>query len=267
MQKTVRDNIPYKYWNSLSETDPHLVGVYPMGGGGKMEVFYRHFFEFLNFQKMVTLTNQSEVLEIGCGNGRWAISIAPKVKKYTGVDFSGYALKIAQRAAEKHGIKNVEYFETEATEFVPDRKYDIIYLSGVTQYMEAESIEKMLDNLLPHCNSETVIIDRSTVAIEKRQVMSTEKYYSIFRTPSELAQVMEKYGYKLVRQEQSYRFLRGAKFLLYGPLMRVVPGIARICKPYSFYILNLLSSIADRVCPIEFEGGNLTHKFLLFKKT
>lgn len=245
-----------------------LIGVYPMGGGGLLEVPYRHYFEVKHLKQKVCFDNTMRVLELGCGNGRWILSLAPLVKNYTGVDFGHAALVIAQEDINALSLKNVELREQSIVEFKGDQPYDIIYFSGVTQYLQDEEIRTVLNNLRPYFNNKTVLIDRSTVNYKERENISSPQYISIFRTPKELTDIYSDFGFYLRYEKRSYLFLRGGRILnsfrLFQNSFRV---LVHITRPISYYAMLLFSFLADTINPKPFEGGDRSHDFLIFKRS
>ena len=61
------------------DTPPQLVGMYPLGQEGLLEAPYRRYFETRHLKKIVRFHERMNILELGSGNGRWAVSLAPLV--------------------------------------------------------------------------------------------------------------------------------------------------------------------------------------------
>ena len=253
------------YWSKpcLSR---QMVGTYPLGNCGLFEIPYRHYFELKHLKKIVNFNKSMNVLELGCGNGRWVISLASLVKQYTGVDFSRVPLDIAEEDVKANGLNNVEFHECSLTEFSCNRSYDVVYFSGVSQYLEDEELKLVLDNLSKCLKAETILVDRSTVNFKKRELLATKDYFSILRTPEELAEIYGIYGFRLQYQKRSYRFLRGYQLFRIGWINRVASILSMYTRPISFYIMICFSFIADVLNPIPFEGGDRSHDFLIFKR-
>jgi ubiquinone/menaquinone biosynthesis C-methylase UbiE len=53
------------------------------------------------------------VVDFGCGPGYYTIELAKKAKKVVAVDLSPEMLKKAQRKAEKSGVKNIEFLQSD----------------------------------------------------------------------------------------------------------------------------------------------------------
>ncbi|QPK63430.1 class I SAM-dependent methyltransferase [Methylomonas sp. LL1] len=257
----------HKYWNSLGMLPKELYGCYPMGGGGLLEAPYRHFFEVKHLQRIIPLNKDMNILELGCGNGRWAVSLAPLVNHYTGIDFSETAIDIARECIKDIGLDNIVFYKIPAMEFQADKYFDIIYFSGVTQYLQDDEIIKILSNLKPYLKQSTIIIDRSTLNYKTREISDLQNYYSIYRTPHELSELFNTFEFKKYYQQRSYRFLRGVRFLNRTPVINALCIVSDLAKPISYYLMYTISWIADHINPIPFEGGNRSHDFILFKRS
>jgi ubiquinone/menaquinone biosynthesis C-methylase UbiE len=245
---------------------PSLIGVYGMGGGGLIEVWYRHYFEFRHLQRICRFRKDMQVLELGCGNGRWALSIAPLVGNYVGVDFSTSALQVAREQVKKNKLPNVSLIEKNIGEFMSPDTFDVIYLSGVSQYLTDEEFELTLAHIRACCHPATIIVDRSTINMKQSEIMEKKDYWAVFRTPAELALRLKAIGFALSYQKRSYRFLRGGKLLNHPRLKSILAPPLHWTRPLSFHLLHLITVLADALKPVPFEGGERSHDFFLFKQ-
>jgi SAM-dependent methyltransferase len=248
-------------------TPPQLIGMYPLGGGGLVEAPYRHYFECRHLERIIHFGKQMNILELGSGSGRWAVSLAPLVNHYTGVDLTHKAVVIAREAIAAQRISNAEFYEQSILDFKGNRPYDVIYFSGVSQYLENDQLQRVLDNLSPWMTPGTVIVDRSTISYRAREVVSRKDYYAILRTSQEIRDIFRPYGFFLKYSKRSYRFLRGARFLLRPPLDRILPQVVQLTAPASLWMMLGASFVIDHLHPIVYEGGNLSHDFLLFNRS
>ncbi len=249
-------------------TPPQLVGMYPLGGGGLIEAPYRHYFELRHLIKIIKFSNKMNILELGCGNGRWAVSLAPRVAHYTGIDVTPRALEIARTAMDSHSIRNADFQEMSILDFKGGRPYDLIYFSSVSQYLEDSQIHQIMNNLSEWIKPTTIIVDRSTLNYPSRYVLERPGYYSILRTPQELDNLFRIHGFSLVYYKRSYRFLRGARFLKLLPLNRFLPSIIQRTQPVSLYTMLFFSWLADTIKPKPnpFNDCGSSHDFLLFEQ-
>lgn len=251
------------YWDSFNGRVPYLKGVYGLGEGGEIEIPYRHFFELKHLQSVVKFNEHMDVLELGCGSGRWAISLAPKVNKYVGVDFSRESLLFAEQEARKNNITNVQFIESSVIDYTSTDKFDIVYFSAVTQFLSDEDFIRVLHNIensfMPNC----IIIDRSTVNFMKRNIRYDD-YFSIYRTPSELTAIYNSFGFKLEYQNKSYRYLRFGKYLRRLNINNVLLKIINKTNPFSLYTMWLISSLTDMIAPNDMH--EMSHDFFIFRR-
>lgn len=257
-----------QYWNVSAN---ELRFCYPMGGGGEVEAPYRIFFEARHFKRMVRLARTMTMLELGCGNGRWAVVLAPLVKCYTAVDFSRPALEAARNSICEAGLTNVELREQSVLDFRGERDYDVVYFGGVTQYLQDSEIHRVLDQIAGCTKKDSVIVDRSTVNYKHREIREMEHYCSIYRTPAEIEHIFSQHGFQKTYQKRSYRFMRGARHL---PCLERfihwrswnIPRLVRLTSPLSLYLIFGVSWAADVIRPIRWQGGDRSHDFFVFRR-
>jgi 2-polyprenyl-3-methyl-5-hydroxy-6-metoxy-1,4-benzoquinol methylase len=83
-----------------------------------------------------TLKN-AKILEIGCGHGTSAVSLAEQGAQVTAIDVDETYLQIAKTRSEIYGL-NVEFHQLnaiDASDFFQDRKFDIIIFWAVLEHM------------------------------------------------------------------------------------------------------------------------------------
>jgi len=71
-----------------------------------------------------------KVLDVGCGDGRFAVGLAPLAASVDGIDPDPEAIRIARRNARAAGIRNI-HFEVGAAQQLPyaDDTFDVVILS------------------------------------------------------------------------------------------------------------------------------------------
>ena len=98
------------------------------------------------------LTQTQQILDIGCGIGRHAITLARSGFIVTGVDYIEDFISIAQTDAERLGLDNIEFLVADARQIELGKKYDaVICLYDVvgTYADDGENI-KILKNIVKH---------------------------------------------------------------------------------------------------------------------
>jgi len=83
-----------------------------------------------------------EVLDYGCGTGRYAIPLAKKGARVTGIDFTEAMLRVAIRKAKKDGVE-IKTIKQDITQYKPDKQFDIIISMLVLDHIE--KLEKAIE--------------------------------------------------------------------------------------------------------------------------
>ncbi len=90
-------------------------------------------------------SNQKIVLDIGCGDGKFAFELSPYFKKIVGIDNSKQLLKVAAHKLKEAKVKNLEFIFANAQKIpFPTSKFDIaINRRGPSFYPEYHRILKI----------------------------------------------------------------------------------------------------------------------------
>ena len=128
------------------------------------------------------------VLDIGCGNGRWAAALAPSVARYIGIDFSDGLIAAARAqvpAAEFHTISAQQFA---AVGLPGGALFSIAILSGIFAYLNDADAAALLTRVTPaRC-----VYVREPVAREVRLTLDRfwseelgTTYSAVYRTADE----------------------------------------------------------------------------------
>jgi cobalt-precorrin-6B (C15)-methyltransferase len=127
------------------------------------------------------------VLEIGCGTGKVSVALAKTVKKVYSVDKRPEAVSLARETARNAGVRNIEFFCTDAAGFLNnDHFFDCAFLGG-TQAL-AEILPVLARNV-----KRTIVINAVMVSTLERAV-TTLKELGIF---TEVVQVQVSRSYDI----------------------------------------------------------------------
>jgi len=102
--------------------------------------------EFLTSRNM--LPADAEILDIGCGPGRYSVEFAQRSKQVTGIDISPKMLEYARENARQHKLDNV-LFELSPWETLNleecgwQKKYDLVFASMCPGISSSDSLLKM----------------------------------------------------------------------------------------------------------------------------
>ncbi|MHA1679117.1 MAG: methyltransferase domain-containing protein [Promethearchaeota archaeon] len=161
---------------------------------------YRHKIETLALDNALAKLNfkKNSFIELGCGSGRWVIHYSQQFKVVTAVDFSKSLLNILKKEIKKRKIKNISVFYSDIRTFKFKRKYDVIYLSGVTQYISDNDMYNFLKSVSKYLTKNGFIITRDSLSTGKRVFSKNENYPCIYRSKNEFLNMFEKYGFHRV---------------------------------------------------------------------
>jgi ubiquinone/menaquinone biosynthesis C-methylase UbiE len=92
----------------------------------------------------INIGPSSRVLDLGCGDGRWGVILAPRCKEYVGVDFSK---KLLEKARRNVPDASAGFICCPAQEYFTDEHFELILIIGLLTYLNDEDIIEMVS----HC--------------------------------------------------------------------------------------------------------------------
>lgn len=95
---------------------------------------------------------QCNFLDIGCGNGRFAVLLSPFVKQYYGIDLDKEYISLAKKIK----IPNVKFKVGKAEKIPFDKKFDIIFYSFSWHFVKDHNIA--LEELIRISKKDSLII-------------------------------------------------------------------------------------------------------------
>jgi SAM-dependent methyltransferase len=98
------------------------------------------------------IAEDSSVIDIGCGVGRWCQIAAKYAKNVVGID---YDEKLINQARQTTEAKNIEYIVGDVTKDLEGRRFDLALLTHVIEHIE--DADKMLQEL--HAIASTLIVE------------------------------------------------------------------------------------------------------------
>lgn len=131
------------------------------------------------------------VLDLGCGNGRYARLLVQKGVVYVGVDLSG---KFIQCAQQEYG-KTAQFITGKSEDYYDNNKYDIILIIGLITYMNDEDIIKLSNNCKKMLSTNGKLIVRSIALKQNGTKRRTFNY-----RPSLIEKLFRKHSYQIIRR-------------------------------------------------------------------
>ena len=160
-------NYPYirKSIVTYLENETLYIQIFENNGFDKY-VYFNIIDELYNTGHPIFKCKDKKLLELGCGSARWGISLIDTIKSYVGVDISEKQIEIA-----RDNLKDkAELFVSNLTEFNTEERFDIIYFSGVLQYMDDKDAIKIIKKSKKWLNPSGVLISRDSITKSKRWI-------------------------------------------------------------------------------------------------
>lgn len=165
---------------------------------------------------LLNLTINDDVLDVGCGIGRWS-EVASYVNSYHGVDFSQSLIDLA---LSEDNAPNVTFQKLAAEDISPGcisstSGFTRVIIAGLLIYLNDDSVSKCLSGINECCRNDALIYMREPVATEERLTLKEfwsdelkSDYSAIYRTKAELNKIFHQTlfeaGFELVYEKPLY---------------------------------------------------------------
>lgn len=266
MVKSTQDTLN-AYWNK-STASPEFMGVYPMGTGCELEVPYRHYWELQTVLPHLP-EEPFSLLELACGAGRWAFSLAPRLTSYIGVDISAPQINVAREITRSNGRDNFDFRLGDAMDFeAPPASFDVIFLGSCSMYVDDDSLRLLLDRVRTWLKPGGLLIEHATTFVgETRYIRHDDTYCAIYRLPHELVGLVAAHGFTYTHDERSYPFLRGPRSMWRNPELALFIRWCSQNEPEKMFSLmkDWSDSISAQQGPYIYEGDKTyDHRVFFF---
>lgn len=154
---------------------------------------------------------QDLLLDLGAGHGAWAAYFARQVSFVDCVEYSEGMASIARDHFRENGILNTAVHCIPAQDFIFEKSYDVILISGLMIYLndeDAACLTRSIRNGLKH-GGRVVLRDGTAkeepYTIVNRYSEELDAYYSAhYRTSEEYIQLFSDHGLKLLRHQNMF---------------------------------------------------------------
>ena len=147
------------------------------------------------------LNNNQSLLDLGGGVGLWSREFIKKVAEVTLVEREPLFIEKAKTLLANE--KRCRIINADSTTYYEQKSFDIIFMSGLTIYLDDISFNEMLENLNTMSRKGTEIIHRDAYGVEERFILNEkqsealgEKYTAQYRTRQEYDDLFAKHGYE-----------------------------------------------------------------------
>ncbi len=162
------------------------------------------------------VNEKSNVLDIGCGMGRWAEAFIPLCGYYCGVDYSEDMVELAKKRIV---IPEKEY-DFDCCSFldlvshkghIPKKKFNAVVIAGVCMYINDEELKNCFKGLTELLADNCILYLTETIGNEERLTLNAfysnalqDNYDVIYRTAQEynsMYQPLYDKGFEVVKQD------------------------------------------------------------------
>jgi glycerol-3-phosphate cytidylyltransferase len=158
------------FWSKRAEKKTELPsGVTVLGSfDGDQEKIYQETIHEVNLvTEAVNQPALKRLLDLGCGDGRLLLQLAPKFRTTTGVDFSQELIDITKARLSSTNL-DVKLITGDVSDYCENSNYDVILLSGIIPYLDDEQYPKLLANINTLSHSKTQIFIRCSLSLKNR---------------------------------------------------------------------------------------------------
>lgn len=180
------------FWNSRAKTDNSIKSVLLGTKFSKNSGVLRNKKELSILLSCLNSSKKYDILDIGCGNGRWCNNLRKNIKIYHGIDYSNEFIKSNQSNFSE--FDNYKFFNMSITDIDISKlfnKYDLLIATGVLMYVNDNDIKSFF-NLINNINPTFIYMQESVSIMPTRltlkdfdsEELKTE-YSAIYRTLDE----------------------------------------------------------------------------------
>jgi SAM-dependent methyltransferase len=145
---------------------------------------------------------KKNILDIGCGIGRWAYNLKPIIQKYDGIDFSEEFIQAANFNFKD--FDKIKFYCMSATDINRTKlldKYDVVIVTEVSMYINDEELEKLYNYINSFTQQGSFLYLQDTTSLLETRLTLKDfnskelktKYNAIYRTKKEYETLFERY--------------------------------------------------------------------------
>lgn len=147
------------------------------------------------------LTNNDEVLDIGCSNGRFTFLASKYCKSIDAFDLSQSLIDFAKTTAENNNIMNVNFSIGNITELSSEKVYDHVMCMGVFTAIPDDNIVRSAISKFPQIiKKDGYLVVKDSVATLTGQLYVNNNYAAIYRNEKTYINMFNNIGMELVEE-------------------------------------------------------------------
>ena len=145
------------------------------------------------------LDDSKNVLDLGCGIGRWAETVAPLCNHYTGIDFSEEMIEYSKNKINRDNCTfiNKAIIDSFSDENLLKYKYDAVIFTSVAMYINDDVLVQCYSKLCNIVNRNAIIYFEESAGVGERLTLNhiwsenlNSYYEAIYRTDQEYLNLM-----------------------------------------------------------------------------
>jgi len=160
---------------------------------------------------LIALASAARVLDIGGGTGQWSFRFSHLAKEVFLVEYSQAMIDLAILEGRRLGIDNITYICSSAEKYDTDKKFDLIFISGLLIYLNDTECQTVVKNCFKFAKPNAQIILRDGTGVngrfEIKEQFSSElnSYYSAtYRTAEQYIDIFQKAGFSLIEHSDMF---------------------------------------------------------------
>ena len=169
----------------------------------------RDCFEKKKILPLLEIKQNSRVIDIGCGVGRWGDEIVPLLKDgiYLGVDYSKNMIDVAKKSLQTVENERRKYYVGTFQNVIDvldqnniKTDFDVVIVNGVLMYINDIDIEKCIGNITRLTNNGSCIYIKESVGITSRYTLKdvyseelSSQYNAIYRGVAEYFEIFDSF--------------------------------------------------------------------------
>ncbi len=158
---------------------------------------------------------EKRVLDLGAGCGQYAMRFAPLVKEVVAVERDGIFCQIGRDEATRRGLNNVHFVTRPAEEYIDEKNFDILFISGLFIYLPDHHMEQIARHLEKMKAPGSVLFIREPVSllgedypIHKYSPKLETTYSALYRDSRKIINLFQNSGWML--SEEGWFFEDGS---------------------------------------------------------
>lgn len=150
---------------------------------------------------LLRLSKTDDVMDVGCGIGRWAEGLYDQVRSYTGIDLDEGLISIAKSYFQQYPACHFYCLSADQVNAPPvcaRGPFSLLIVSGVLLYLNDSAIVQFFSNCRQLLRSGANLYIREPLAINNRLTLNgvwsddlEQEYYAIYRTKAELSYLID----------------------------------------------------------------------------